>query len=107
MIVHRSIQLFDTRIIVKCLETSSGRKAWVKDGWKNVLSSTPAETTRGSEHSQQSAPPLRHNTPTALCEQYTHVFLSRAGPKHIFPYTHVYVVFMYCNAFAQKLSVKL
>ena len=98
MIVHRSIQLLDTRIIVKCLETSSGRKAWVKDGWKNVLSSTQAETTRGSEHSQQSAPPPKHNTVFGVnitpC-----FFLSRAGPKHIFPYTHVYVVFMYCNAF--------
>ena len=62
MVVHRSIQLFDTRFMVKCLETSSGRKAWVKDGWKNVLSSTQAETTRGSEHSQQSAPPPKHNT---------------------------------------------
>ena len=74
MVVHRSIQLFDTRFMVRCLETSSGRKAWVKDGWTNVLSATQAETTRGAEHSQQSAPPPRHNTPTALCEQYTHVF---------------------------------
>ena len=75
MVVHRSIQLFDTRFMVKCLETSSGRKAWVKDGWKNVLSSTQAETTRGSEQSQQSAPQPRQNTPTALCEQYIYVYV--------------------------------
>ena len=83
MIVHRSIQLLDTRIIVKCLETSSGRKAWVKDGWKNVLSSTQAETTRGSEHSQQSAPPPKHNTafgvnitPIFFISGRTHTYIS-------------------------------
>ena len=32
-------------------------------------------------------------------QQYTMFFLSRTGPTRVFPHTHVYVVFMYCNAF--------
>ena len=75
MIAHRNSQLFDTMFMVKVSETSSGRKAWVEDGWKTFwarLKLHSLKTTRGAE---QSAPPPRHNTPTALCEQCNHMYV--------------------------------
>ena len=62
--------------MVECLETSSDRKAWLKGGWKNVLSMTQAETTRASSQRRHlDITPLLHcvnNTPMhmlSLCVQ--------------------------------------
>ena len=70
------IEIVNTMFMVKGLETSSDRKAWVEP---DSSSTDCLKTTHGAEQSQQQTRPPIPNTPNALC-------------KHC---TYVYVVFMY------------